>query len=324
MKGSLNVHADILKLCKTKEKRERVKWFHARQVFFDGLASSFIDGLALARQSEHGDARFLVTLFPDGAPATRGEAAAVFLAHRDEARCLCWAAQCGAEPRGELLRRSAEGGYAWGQKLYCQSLEGTQWVMWQTMAVAQGERDAMSALGFHLWHQKVKVRDTIRATLLWREAAELGDPWGQFWFAGLCCAKGSLEQLVWWRRSVMQTVTHNLVGLIPLLKSAKKQVKQYDSGGSGWNVFELGMGLAIVEAWRGHSRDREITAAGERAVMLYQQWCAEAKRAVLCWIWVARKAKVMKDIRLVIADFVWAERAAWSERRAPRTAESAS
>ncbi len=263
----------------------------------------------------------MVTLFLDGAPATKEEAAAIFVAQGDEARSLCWAAQCGAEPRGGLLRHSAEGGYAWGKKLYGQSLEGTQWVMWQTMAVTRGEREAMSAVGFHLWHQK--VRDTIWATLLWQEAAELGDPWGQFWFAGLCCAKGSLEQLAWWRRSVMQTATGNLVGLVPLLKAAKKQVKQYDGGGSGRNVFELGLTLTIVDTWHGHSRDREITAASERTVMLYQQWCAEAKRAVLCWLWLLRKEHVARDIWILIAGLVWDGRSAWSERKAPHTAEGA-
>lgn len=49
------------------------------------------EGFALARESEHDDARFLVSLFPHGAPATRAEAAAVFLARCDDVRCLCWA-----------------------------------------------------------------------------------------------------------------------------------------------------------------------------------------------------------------------------------------
>ncbi len=56
--------------------------------------------------------------------------------------------------------------------------------------------------------------------------------------------------------------------------------------------------------------------ASERAMSLYLRWNEEAKRAVLCWLWLARDKNVVKDIRLLIADLIWEERAAWSERTA--------
>ncbi len=67
MSCSFAVHADILKMAKTQEKREAIKWFHARGVFF--AERELTNGLALARQSEHPDARFLASLFP-GPPAS--------------------------------------------------------------------------------------------------------------------------------------------------------------------------------------------------------------------------------------------------------------
>ncbi len=43
----------------SKEKRERIKWYAARNVFF---ARRFGEGLALAKTSEFDDARYLVCL----------------------------------------------------------------------------------------------------------------------------------------------------------------------------------------------------------------------------------------------------------------------
>ena len=73
----MQVHADVLKMAGSKEKRERIEWFHARRVFFFDDANLLAEGLALARQCEHEDARFLVSLFPDGAPSTVEEAESV-------------------------------------------------------------------------------------------------------------------------------------------------------------------------------------------------------------------------------------------------------
>ncbi len=72
------VHADILRMAKTKAQRETIKWFHARRVCFDlGGLSSFVAGLSLAQHIQHEDACLLVSLFPE-APRTLEEAAAVF------------------------------------------------------------------------------------------------------------------------------------------------------------------------------------------------------------------------------------------------------
>ncbi len=74
----MEVLADVLNMAQTEEKKERIKWYHARRVFFDHDPS---DGLALARQCKHEDARFLVSLFPGDASRTKDEAIVVFLTH---------------------------------------------------------------------------------------------------------------------------------------------------------------------------------------------------------------------------------------------------
>ncbi len=118
-------HAELLKMAKTEEKRERIKWFAARSAFFG--AKDFAKGLAMARECQQvDDARFLVSLFTGGPPASAEEAVGLFLSRRDDARCLCWAARLGAEPSDELMRESAERGYAWGQAAHARSDDGVQ------------------------------------------------------------------------------------------------------------------------------------------------------------------------------------------------------
>lgn len=95
----------------TQEQRDRITWFRGRRLFFHRHNRRFAQGLAVARLSRHQDARFLMSLFPTGAPASCEGAIAVFLQH-DDPRCMCLAARLGAQPTDELFRRSVEGGYA--------------------------------------------------------------------------------------------------------------------------------------------------------------------------------------------------------------------
>ncbi len=173
----------------------RIKWFHARRVFFSFSYEWWFDeGLALARQSEHPDARLFVSLFPNGAPREFEDICAVFLAHADDPRCLCWAARCRLGNWPKRMREAAERGYAWAQ--YLQGVfEGNNG--WWEKAVAQGEPEAITAIARSLVHCE---SEKLRA----REAAELGDPEAQERIGTMCCSDGSLDQLVWWRRSASQ------------------------------------------------------------------------------------------------------------------------
>ncbi len=103
----MKVHEDVLKMAKSQEERERIKCFYARRIFFR-QPLSLAEGLALAAQSQHEDARFFVSLFPGGPPQKMSEAEAVFLARSDDPRCLCWAAECGGKGTEDLWKRSAE------------------------------------------------------------------------------------------------------------------------------------------------------------------------------------------------------------------------
>ncbi len=196
------VHTDVLKMAKTKEKRERIKWFHARHVFFNRSSAA---GLHLARQCEHEDARFMVSLFPDGLPDLEREIAAVFGARHNDPRCLCWTVECDdyecneeyRECRDARYRRSAEGGYACGMIGFALVVEDAVATPWLEKAAALGEHRAMTELGVLFFN----AGSTERAYALLLEAAELGDELAQYQLAVkfLTLSAQSLEQCQWLR-----------------------------------------------------------------------------------------------------------------------------
>ncbi len=308
----------MLRMARTEEKRTRIKWFHARSVFFGTDASSLSDGLAFARDCDHEDARCLASLFPGSAPATKEEAAAVFLTHPDDARCLCWASWLDAEPRVELMQRAADMGYAWAQYKLDVFLVGKDCDLLEK-AAAQGDPDAMSRLAAVLCSGcRSPEIDMSRARLLWLEAAKLGNHDAQFNYSIYGCVPHTPEHLEWLRRAGVGKDTAFHVWYL-LSFSVREDLKLFDDGGSGRRVFETGGALAVIKGWRKNPQDAEITTACERAVSLFEQWCAEARRTILCWLWIAKRLDVSKDIRLLIADLLWDQRAAWSERERSST-----
>ncbi len=304
----MKVHADILKLAKTTEQRERIKWFHARTVFF---RSDLRHGLELARTSQHQDARRLVSLFPEGPPMSWSQAGDVFRLQGEDPLCLAWAAECGlADDRTtELLRRSAEGGCAWGQCRFAERLTGADRVMWLTESAAREEPEAMWRLASLIWDGWDVAKDKEEAKRLYLEAALLGNRLAQCAVAEHCCPRYSNEHYVWLRRSAIQRGFGHGSAVGMLMRAVGLEMYLYEQSGDGRNLFEIGAALAEVDHWSGF-QENEVSN-GHKARMLYTQWCAAARRAVLCWLWLARDQKVAKDIRLVIADLIWSHRRSW-------------
>ncbi len=62
-------------------------------------------------------------------------------------------------------------------------------------------------------------------------------------------------------------------------------------------MFEIGVALSGNPKWREQMDSNDVKiAAGEEMVQLFKKWCCEAKQAVLCWIWLARKEGVAKTL----------------------------
>ncbi len=268
-------------------------------------------GLELARLSKHKDVLFLVSLFPEP-PPTKEAASLVFLrCENQDPRCLCWGAIMHITDEGRgLIRKAAEGGYAWAEFMFSQQLhnDGSANIAREMAllekAVAKGEPNAMSTLGCCLDLSSERERE--RRFL--QEAAKLGDIAAQIDYATRCLCKDALEQFVWLRRAALQ---NSRTSIRLLIKAAMKQLQHYDSGRSGRIVFEIGHVFASNRDWR--HRDSEQDVVWKRVMLLYNGWCSCAKQAVLCWLWLAKALGVSKDIRVLIANLIWDQKAAWSE-----------
>ncbi len=248
---AFRVHADVLKMAKAEEQRERIKWFHARRVFImSSAATSLAEGLALAKQSQHEDAQFLVSLFREREPQTRKEAAEVFLARADDPRCACWAAQCltmcdAADYNNlywPLVTWSANGGYACGQALLAQR-GGESSVAWLEKAASQKDPLALQWLAYTVWKHGQGV-DVLRAMRLYREAAELGEPEAQNKLGQKFMPSDSVECFQWLRRAAMQSSESALLYLVGFVT---EKLRGYDDNveGSGRICLKLAQQLRV-------------------------------------------------------------------------------
>ncbi len=142
-----------------------------------------------------------------------------------------------------------------------------------------------------------------RGAQLLVQGAKLGDPQCQVWYGWKCCKDGSAAQFDWIRRAALQG---DSTAWFALRKTALEQVAVYEAGGSGRLLYEIG--VTCVLSKRSHE-----DAATECAVAVYLRCNEEAKRAVMCWLWLGKNEGVAKDIRLLIADLIWNGRAAWAD-----------
>ncbi len=319
MRAYFEVDTDVLKMARSKEKREAIKWFYARRVFFE--LQHFDAGLDLARGSEHPDARFLSSLFPQGAPVTREEVRDFFLergSQRDDGRCLCWGAMLSDDAsRMWMVQKAAENGVPLAQALgflyrTFKPVSNEEKKAIFEGAALQGEPKAMRLLAVLCDREVYPGKE--RARQMWLAAAELGDADSQFEYALNCCEEFALRRMQWLRRSARQKFSHASKAL---LVNVLDQISLYDSGGSGRLLYEIGA-ADLLSPIRCQDMTQPQRAAVERATELYRRCHVDAKRAVMCWLWLAVPKGVVRDIRVLIADLIWDCRADWMDSPAFR------
>jgi hypothetical protein len=282
--------------------------------------------LQLAKDCEHEDAKWLVSLFPDGAPGTTEEARTVFLDQGEDPRAIYFAAFMQVDEFGERMqdgdedevRRAAELGYAPAQAALVSCFGADDSFMWAQKAAAQGGSDGLHALASCLYYGTDCEKNESRALLLFKEAAELGNAESQMSYGEFAFTETDCERYLWWGRAATQGYSEASRGLVC---AARDQVEMLDKSECCRVVFEIGAAcqghitkrrkVILVFDW--DFEPKEVDAV-KRAVALYDAWCKDAKQAIFCWIWIGRQKKVVKDIRGIISKMLWADRAAWCER----------
>ncbi len=191
---------------------------------------------------------------------------------------------------------------------------------------AAEDPEAMFYLARYYWDRADKEdasahENRLRAEKLWREAAWMGHELAQYEVARKLCDEDSVERFVWVRRAVTKEIKSDAEYL--LMQSVLAQLSRYDCGAPGEILFEMGAAFATLgSAWNRWGGGESVRGV-ERLIGIFKSWERGAKSAIVCWTWLARSAGVPKDIRLLVADLIWANRRDWSDERAPIEAVAA-
>ncbi len=244
----------------------------------------------MARECDHADAKWLASLFPNGAPAVKEEARSVFFRQGSDPRAMFFGAWAGGYMEKERVRRAAHQGYAPAQ----------------ARMASQRDGEGMCQLAECLWDGVGCEKDEDKALLVWKEAAHLCDRTAQCDYGKRAFKVSEWQRDRWWGRAALQGCGIAVNGL------ANKAMQSLDCDGRV--LFEIGAafeGNVMLTSLFGFSYHKSVIEAVERVVAQHSEWCANARRAVSCWIWIARLQEVNKDVRVIIANLVWNERAAW-------------
>ncbi len=294
-------------------REELLKWYDARSVLLglNPMAQDMTEGMKLAKECDHEDAKWLTSLFPDGAPRSEEDARAMFLAEGETAKALCFAGLvAGAE--WELIDRSAEYGNPLAMAVMAQWCNGDKRLGWAEKSAARGEPEGLYVLAWCLCPGGSNRETMARALQLWKEAADMGHALSQFELGKRGFGESDIERYVLWGKAAARG-EQNAVS--SLLRSVEKQVQM----GSCKIVVEIGAacrGLVNSQPMKvfGKRVDKNVFDAVDRAVTIFSEW--SANRAIWFWIWAAkRELGVAKDMRVLIATMVWEERGEWRQGR---------
>ncbi len=299
------------------DKNELAKWYKARDTFlgWNFCRQDVNLGLRLARECTHEDAKWLAGLFPKDVPLSKEEAKRVFLAQGEDARALCFAGRVSLYDE-TLFLRSAHHGYPQAQVMASiwASDKAEKWD-WIVKAFAQGERTAIALMADYLWKGDVCEKNEQQSLLLFREAAEMDHVLSQHFLGERGFGENQPERYKWWGKAAANG-NSNSVELLAVMAVSQMELRA-NGGGIGGVVFALGA------ACEGHFNARSGTLFGKdlnglevdavrQVLELYDSWCANARTAILFWLWITKKNPAMRDIATLIAKSLWDDRSAWS------------
>ncbi len=272
-------------------------------------------GLAAAAECDHPDARWLCSVFASGPPQTPEEAAHVLLSAKgNERSALALGALVSGKKNVDCLRRAAEAGHPLAQSELAVISIGQERLEWATKAAAQGDPRAKELIASLLW-PGIGSHDRDDAIKLYREAADDGDATAQYYYAIRGCKPTQWERFRWLG---MAAVNGDRAAPLSLVFQVSELLRGLDLGKCHERaIFEIGAVLEknISESGRVFGlkvENEEQRLAAARSVGLYKDWCAAARRAIKTWSMLARRFGVVKDVRVLVAKELWADKVLWT------------
>jgi hypothetical protein len=160
--------------------------------------------LELFRESQHPDAQWAASLFPEGAEVTQESMHGVMAEQGEDPRALFLLWTCREEDNDDMgaLTRAAQMGYAAAQGWLCQRLRDVdESFAWAQKACESGDRNGIAHLADAYHSGKGCVQDEARAIELYRQAAELEDVCSQHTYGQLAFGELDWRRYHWWAKA---------------------------------------------------------------------------------------------------------------------------
>jgi hypothetical protein len=279
------------------------------------------EGVRLARNCSHPDAQWLVSLFPTDAVVGAAEMERAMHVCGDDPRALYILSSLTLSNSQPMLLVAAEMGYAPAQADWADHLASPDSLQWAQRAAANGDRHGLFLLGWWLLDGRHGAeKDEVAGLALLREAAALGED-SALWRLGepstvRAIGNGTDCGVSRPRGGNGFAITNLLLAARELLSSLPVQ--------SGRVLFELGsafrgvVSVASCSVFEIHAAPKSAHAA-QRCIEMHDRWCSEARSAIRCWLLLSRRLGVAKDLRRVISQMLWDQRAEWSKGPVEKT-----
>ncbi len=290
-------------------------WYEIRDLFFGQNRSMTNVGKALAIAAQNtsiSDAKWLCEVFADrGADLELYEVVALFRSRgNDDARALCFAAEIDQDET--LLRQSANLGYGFAQALLAEKVtDDEESFGWAQKAAVQGERNAFCSLGDCYRNGRGCELSIAKAKQNYEIAANLGhiDAMSNL---GALFDDSDLQRWYWFGKAAARGQEYSLVG------SFAAQVEKFNNGfGDPAVVFAIGKALKqlvnmqtrkFLNGYYNGVFPSHISPANQ-AIDFYEEQVMKARKAVDAWTFVGIRLHIVKDVRKMIGEMIWAGRA---------------
>jgi hypothetical protein len=290
---------------------ELIKWWDVLDKLEKRKGRVRVDAaLAMARECQHPDAQWLASLFPVGVSVTDYQLRRVMREQGEDVRAFFVASRVGDQL---LLERAAEMGYPPAQAVMAMGTHRRE-LEWAEKAACAGNRVGLFLLGRFFNHGIDCTRDVPRATALFKAAADLEHPTALYWYGELAYGRLDWQRFVWQGRAA-ERGSNGYAFLVDVFAFAKC----FERGllcrilHTVAPVVKRHLDVAKRKVFRRRFEEDEIQSL-LRVVALHEAMLERARQATHCWSIVARRCRVVKDMRLKIAKMVWQQPWEFGER----------
>ena len=299
---------------------EFLKWLAARDIFL-GVKHKKQDiakGLELAAACDYPEAKWLVSLFPRslGIP-TVSKAVHTFLSlGPNDSRGLAFAALVGEVIDKTLLKPAAELGNALAQSWLSLFGHSSDRFGLARQAAEAGEPNGMEALAVCYFEGLGVERNVAMAKHWWIKAAECNDTSALYHLGEQFCTRSAPDRYRYWVRAIkgghVTTRIEFFKGVVVNVDAWSPNLETIFVIGEilNGNVL-LPEGVVFGFPFK-PGREREFEAC-VTCVERYKKWKGQCLAAINCFLVVARRLGVVKDMRRVICALLWAERVTWAK-----------